>query len=249
MQKAAVAPKLRKRPRNTSLSTVRRDIVTCTRCPELRAYCSRIAAERKREFSSERYWGKPVPSIGDASAHLLIMGLAPAAHGGNRTGRMFTGDGSAVFLARALYRAGFATQPTSISRGDGFELVDAFMTAALRCAPPGNRPKPDQLRKCASHLNAELDILTSVKVIVALGKIAFDNIYARLRERGYTVGQRPVFRHGGEFLLQTPNGPDLILLTCYHPSRQNTNTGKLTQAMLDEVFARAKALVSSKRTR
>src|ERR1700737_4755771 len=114
MQKAAVAPKLRKRPRNTSLSTVRRDIVTCTRCPELRAYCSRIAAERKREFSSERYWGKPVPSIGDASAHLLIMGLAPAAHGGNRTGRMFTGDGSAVFLARALSPPGFATQPTSV---------------------------------------------------------------------------------------------------------------------------------------
>src|ERR1700736_1365712 len=188
MQKAAVAPQLRQPRGNTGLSTLRRAIVTCPRCPELRAYCSRIAAERKREFSSERYWGKPVPSIGDASAHLLIMGLAPAAHGGNRTGRMFTGAGSSVFLARALYRADFATQPTSISRGDGFELVDAFMTAALRCAPPGNRPKPDQLRKCASHLNAELDILTSVKVIVALGKIAFDNIYARLRERGYTVG-------------------------------------------------------------
>jgi uracil-DNA glycosylase len=228
---------------------VRRDIVTCTQCPELRAYCGQVAAQRKREFSAERYWGKPVPSIGDASARLLIMGLAPAAHGGNRTGRMFTGDGSAVFLARALYRAGFATQPTSVRRRDGFELVDAFMSAALRCAPPGNRPTPEQLRKCAYHLNAELDILRSVRVIVALGKIAFDNIYARLRERGYVAATHPVFRHGGEFLLQLPGGPDLTLLTCYHPSRQNTNTGKLTQPMLDDVFARAKALLTSERTR
>jgi uracil-DNA glycosylase family 4 len=249
MPRSATIAKPRKLAPRASLTTVRRNIVTCKRCPELRAYCSRIAAERKREFSSERYWGKPVPSIGDASARLLIMGLAPAAHGGNRTGRMFTGDGSAVFLARALYRAGFATQPTSIRRRDGFELVDAFMTAALRCAPPGNRPTPEQLRKCSGHLRAELDILNSVKVIVALGKVAFDNIYARLRERGYIAGQHPAFRHGGEFLLQAPGRPDLILMTSYHPSRQNTNTGKLTQTMLDDVFARAKALVTSERTR
>ena len=245
MPRTAATPRPRKSAQRTSLATVRRDIVTCTRCPELRAYCSRVAEQRKREFSAERYWGKPVPSIGDASARLLIMGLAPAAHGGNRTGRMFTGDGSAVFLARALYRAGFATQPTSVRRHDGFELVDAFMTAALRCAPPGNRPTPGQLRKCAGHLNAELDLLRSVKVIVALGKIAFDNIYARLRDRSYIAAKQPVFRHGGEFLLQSPGGPDLILLTCYHPSRQNTNTGKLTQTMLDDVFARAQALVTS----
>jgi len=239
----------RKIAQRTSLATVRRGIVACERCPELRAYCSRIAQQRKREFSTERYWGKPVPSIGDASARLLIMGLAPAAHGGNRTGRMFTGDGSAVFLARALYRTGFATQPTSIHRRDGFELVDAFMTAALRCAPPGNRPTPGQLRKCAGHLRAELDILASVKVIVALGKVAFDNIYARLRERGYAAGQHLVFRHAGEYRLQAPGRPDLILMTSYHPSRQNTNTGKLTQTMLDDVFTRAKALVTSDRSR
>ena len=249
MTKAIAPPQPRKLASRKSLAVVRRDIVTCTRCPELRAYCNRIATQRKREFSDERYWGKPVPSIGDASARLLIMGLAPAAHGGNRTGRMFTGDGSAVFLARALYRAGFATQPTSIHRGDGFALVDAFMTAALRCAPPGNHPTPQQLRKCAAHLRAELDILHSVKVIVALGKVAFDNIHARLRERGYVAAQTPVFRHGGEYLLRAPGRPDLILITSYHPSRQNTNTGKLTQTMLDDVFARAHVLVTNERTR
>ena len=248
MARTGTSSKPRKLKQRASLATVRRDIVACERCQELRAYCSRIAAERKREFSAERYWGKPVPSIGNASARLLIMGLAPAAHGGNRTGRMFTGDGSAVFLARALYRAGFATQPTSIRRHDGFELVDAFMTAALRCAPPGNRPTPGQLQKCAGHLRAELDILNAIRVIVALGRVAFDNIYARLRERGYAAEKHPAFRHGGEFLLQAPGRSDLILMTSYHPSRQNTNTGKLTQTMLDDVFSRAKVLVTSGRT-
>jgi uracil-DNA glycosylase len=235
-------PKVAKRE---TLTAIRRRIVACERCPELRAYCGRIAHERKREFSTQRYWGKPVPSIGDASARLLIMGLAPAAHGGNRTGRMFTGDGSAVFLARALHRAGFATQETSVRRGDGFELVDAFMTAALRCAPPGNRPTPDQLRKCASHLKAELEILPSVQVIVALGKIAFDNIYARLRERGYVASKRPVFKHAAECRLRAPGRRDLMLMSSYHPSRQNTNTGKLTQAMLDHIFKRAKRLIEA----
>ena len=254
MQRATEAPKRRNLARRNvtrrrSLATVRRGIVACERCPELRAYCGRIAQQRKPEFSAERYWGKPVPSVGAASARLLIMGLAPAAHGGNRTGRMFTGDGSAVFLARALYRAGFATQPTSVHRHDGFELVDAFMTAALRCAPPGNRPTPGQLRKCADHLRAELGILSSVKVIVALGKVAFDNIYARLRERGYIAEQRLVFRHAGEYRLRAAGQSDLILMTSYHPSRQNTNTGKLTQTMLDDVFARARTLLTPERTR
>ncbi|HEV2878759.1 MAG TPA: uracil-DNA glycosylase [Candidatus Eremiobacteraceae bacterium] len=231
--------------KRTTLAAVRRRIVACEHCPELRTYCRNIARERKREFSTERYWGKPVPSIGETSARLLIMGLAPAAHGGNRTGRMFTGDGSAVFLARALHRAGFATQATSVRRGDGFELVDAFMTAALRCAPPGNRPTPEQLRKCADHLRAELDILPSVRVIVALGKIAFDNIYARLRDRGYIASQRPVFKHAAECRLRASGRRDLILMSSYHPSRQNTNTGKLTQAMLDNVFKQAKRLIES----
>ena len=229
----------------TSLRAIRAGIVACTLCPELRAYCARIAREKKREFAQEDYWGRPVPSIGDANARLLIMGLAPAAHGGNRTGRMFTGDGSAAFLARALYRAGFSTQPTSHHRGDGFALRDAFMSAALRCAPPGNRPTPRQLARCAVHLRAELDVLTRVRVVVALGKIGFDVIVARLRERGYTSRGRLRFGHAVEYRLHASGKPDLTLIGCYHPSRQNTNTGKLTQAMLDRVFARVRRILKS----
>ncbi len=225
------------------LAAIRKRIVSCARCPELRSYCAQIAREKKREFAREAYWGRPVPSIGDWSARLLIMGLAPAAHGGNRTGRMFTGDGSAFFLARALYRAGFATQPTSVRRGDGFALVDAFMSAALRCAPPGNRPTPTQIAHCADHLRAELDVLDRMRVVVALGKIAFDNILARLRERGYAPAKRIAFQHGGEHVLWAAGKPDLVLLCSYHPSRQNTNTGKLTQVMLDRVFLRARRLL------
>ncbi len=227
-------------PRRASLATVRSRIVACTRCPELRAYCAAIARERKREFAGERYWGKPVPSIGSASARVLIVGLAPAAHGGNRTGRMFTGDGSARFLARSLYRAGLATKPLSERRGDGFDLIDAFMTAALRCAPPHNKPKPLQMAKCADHMRAELDLLdNNVRVVVALGKIGFDTIWARLRERGYRSAKRPVFGHERCYELTHDQAPPIVLLGSYHPSRQNTNTGKLTQAMLDRVFRRA----------
>ncbi len=235
---------IKRRREQLALRAIRRRIVTCTRCPELRAYCAAIAKEKKREFADQPYWGKPVPSIGSADAQILIVGLAPAAHGGNRTGRMFTGDGSAVFLARSLYRAGLATQPSSLRRGDGFALVDAFMTAALRCAPPKNRPTPKQLARCADHLRAELALLTRVRVVVALGKIAFDNILARLRELEYVADARPVFLHGGEITLQAPGRPAITLLGSYHPSRQNTNTGKLTQAMLDSVFKRAQRLIS-----
>jgi uracil-DNA glycosylase family 4 len=228
----------------TTLAAVRSAIVSCTRCPELRSYCARIAREKKRQFAGQRYWGQPVPSIGASSARLLIMGLAPAAHGGNRTGRMFTGDGSALFLARALYRAGFATQPTSVRRGDGFALRDAFMSAALRCAPPKNQPTREQLQRCAMHLRAELATLSKLQIVVALGKIGFDNIVARLRERGYSSAQPLTFRHGIEHRLTAPGRPDLILICSYHPSRQNTNTGKLTQRMLDRIFARARRLLA-----
>jgi uracil-DNA glycosylase family 4 len=206
----------------------------------LREYCARIARLRKPEFANERYWGKPVPSIGDASARLLIVGLAPAAHGGNRTGRMFTGDGSATFLSRSLYRAGFATQPSSVRRGDGFVLIDAFMTAVLRCAPPGNRPTPGQLSKCAAHINAELELLHSVRIVVALGKVAFDNIAGHLRARGYSTTEKLTFGHAREFSLRNQTAQELILMSSYHPSRQNTNTGKLTQQMLDRVFLNAR---------
>ena len=226
-----------------ALASIRTAIVACTRCPELRSYCAHVAREKKREFEDEVYWGRPVPSIGPVTARLFIMGLAPAAHGGNRTGRMFTGDGSALFLARALYAAGFATQPTSVRRGDGFALRDAFMSAALRCAPPGNRPTRVQLHRCAVHLRRELDVLTELRIVVALGKIGFDNIIARLRERGYRGTQPLVFTHGNEHRLTALGRSDLLLLCSYHPSRQNTNTGKLTQPMLDRIFARARKLL------
>jgi uracil-DNA glycosylase len=228
-----------------SLGSIRERIVKCARCPELRAYCQRVAHERKREFASQQYWGKPVPSIGPASARILIVGLAPAAHGGNRTGRMFTGDGSASFLAPALYRAGLATQPTSDRRGDGFALVDAFMTAALRCAPPSNKPTPRQIANCADHMRAELELLTSLCVVVALGRIAFDVVLARLRERGYSSAVRPEFGHGKSYRLHHPQARELALIASYHPSRQNTNTGKLTKAMLDAIFRRARTLAQS----
>ena len=229
-----------------NLQAIRRRIVACRRCPELRRYIAQVARTRKREFADEPYWGKPVPSTGPADARLLIVGLAPAAHGGNRTGRMFTGDGSAAWLAPALHATGFATQPTSTHRGDGFELIDAFMTAAIRCAPPHNRPTPRQIANCAMHMRAELDVLTGVRVVVGLGKIGFDVIYDRLRERGFASpdGRRPRFAHAAEHRLVHPDGRALVLLGSYHPSRQNTNTGKLTLPMLKRVFARARRLIS-----
>lgn len=228
-----------------SLQALRTRIVSCRCCPELRRYCADIARVRKREFISETYWGRPVPSIGRSDARVLIVGLAPAAHGGNRTGRMFTGDGSAAWLAPALHATGFATQPTSTHRDDGFALIDAFMTAAIRCAPPKNKPTPRQIANCSGHMQAELDLLTRMRVVVGLGKIGFDIIYDRVRERGYaTAGtRRPKFTHGAEYELATPGGATITLLGSYHPSRQNTNTGKLTLAMLRSVFARARELL------
>jgi uracil-DNA glycosylase len=227
-----------------NLADIRKRIVECRRCPELRKYCADVARRGKREFAGQTYWGKPVPSFGNSSARLLMVGLAPAAHGGNRTGRMFTGDGSANWLAPALYRAGFATQPMSTHRGDGFELSDAFMTAALRCAPPRNRPTPRQLQACAIHMRRELDVLSHVRVVVGLGRIGFDVALARLRERGYRVpSPRPRFAHGAEYVLRADDGKQVTVIASYHPSRQNTNTGKLTKRMLNGIFRRAKALL------
>jgi len=236
-------------PTDAAASTLRRlreRIIECRRCPELRRYCAAVAREGKREFAGESYWGKPVPSLGDARARLLIVGLAPAAHGGNRTGRMFTGDGSAAWLSRSLYRFGFATAPHSIRRGDGFRLVEAFITAALRCAPPGNKPTREQLARCAGHMRDELDLLRRVRVAVGLGKIGFDTCSARLVEAGYHFGGRalPRFTHGAEYAATPPAGrPPLTLIASFHPSRQNTNTGVLTQAMLDAIFRRARTLI------
>jgi uracil-DNA glycosylase family 4 len=234
--------------RPATIGAVRRAIVNCTRCPELREYCAAIARAGKPEFAGQKYWGRPVPPLGDADARVLLIGLAPAAHGGNRTGRMFTGDGSAVWLARALYSAGFATQPRSERRGDGFALIDAYLTAAIRCAPPKNKPTLRQMERCAGHMRAELALLPRVSVVVGLGKIGFDTGVTRLYEFGFTLPKpRPRFGHGVEYRLRSGrDGRGITLVGTYHPSRQNTNTGKLTQAMLDDVFRRVRTLLDAK---
>ncbi len=231
--------------RDAELAKLRRTIVACTRCRDLRAYCEDIARRGKREFAGQSYWGKPVPPLGEASARVLIIGLAPAAHGGNRTGRMFTGDGSADWLARALYRAGFATQPTSHRRDDGFALLGAYLSAAIRCAPPKNKPSPRHIANCASYLQAEFDYLRDVQVVVALGKIAFDTALRHLACAEFSLPRpRPKFTHAALTpLSRQSDGRSVTLIGSYHPSRQNTNTGKLTQAMLDRVFALARDLV------
>jgi len=215
-------------------------IIGCERCARLRAYCRQVAREKKREFRDWDYWGKPVPGFGDPRARLLIVGLAPAAHGGNRTGRAFTGDSSGNWLYDALYRAGFATQPTSVSRDDGLRLIDCYITAAARCAPPANKPLPAELAACRPYLADELAALTRVRVVVTLGAIALDGY---LRASGWrdrlAPRERPPFGHG-----RTARLPDgVTLIASYHPSRQNTNTGKLTRAMWRGVFRRARALV------
>jgi uracil-DNA glycosylase family 4 len=225
-----------------NLAAVRDAIVSCERCPRLRNYCGRVAREKRRAYRHEAYWGKPVPGFGDATARLLIVGLAPAAHGANRTGRVFTGDGvggSGDFLMAALHRLGFANIPTSHRPDDGLVLRDAFIAAAVRCAPPDNKPTPEEIVNCLPHLDAELSALPHVRVIVALGRIGFDAYLQLLKTRGIVIKPRPAFAHGVAHTL--PNGQTLI--GCYHPSRQNTNTGKLTPAMMESVFTQAKGLI------
>jgi uracil-DNA glycosylase len=221
-----------------SLTDVRAEIVSCDRCPRLREYCRRIGREKRRAFRDETYWARPVPGFGDPRARLLIVGLAPAAHGANRTGRVFTGDGaggSGDFLMSALHRAGFANLPTSHHAADGLKLGDAFIAAAVRCAPPDNKPTPEEIATCLTHLDAELNALPRVSVIVALGRIGFDACLRLFRQRGVTPRPRPQFAHGS--IHRLPSGHTLI--GCFHPSRQNTNTGKLTARMVDEVFGAA----------
>lgn len=216
-------------------------VTTCRRCPRLVAWRERVAREKRRAFEDEAYWGRPVPGWGDPGARCLVVGLAPAAHGANRTGRMFTGDESGRWLYRALHRAGFANRPESVARGDGLTLIDCFVTAAVRCAPPGNRPTPIERRNCRPYLEAEIDLLPSVKVIVALGQYAYDHVLRIYRDRGCPVpSPRPAFGHGMEFALDG-NGPRLV--ASYHPSQQNTFTGTLTAEMLDAVCRRARAIV------
>jgi uracil-DNA glycosylase family 4 len=228
--------------RRSALDDIASQIVACERCPRLRAYCREIARVKKREFQDWDYWGKPVPGFGDPRARLLIVGLAPAAHGGNRTGRTFTGDSSGLWLYDALYRAGFANQPTSVSRDDGLRLIDCYIGAAARCAPPDNKPLPSELAACRPYLEAEVAALTRVRVVITLGSVGHA---AYLRAAGWwdqlPPAQRPVFGHGKAATL--PNG--ITLIASYHPSRQNTNTGKLTRAMWNAIFRKARRLVDA----
>jgi uracil-DNA glycosylase len=221
------------------LTSVHSDIISCDRCPRLRSYCQRVAREKRRAYLTETYWGRPVPGFGDPRARVLIVGLAPAAHGANRTGRVFTGDGvggSGDFLMSALHRAGFSNQTTSHRRDDGLKLRDAFILAAVRCAPPANKPTPQEVANCLPHFDAELEALPNVSVVVALGKIGFDAYLGLLKHRGLFIRPRPAFGHGVAHALS--NGHTLI--GCYHPSRQNTNTGKLTASMMDAVFQKVR---------
>jgi len=221
------------------LTQLNRDVIACTRCPRLIAHCQKIGQEKKRAYREWEYWAKPVPGFGDAKARVLFLGLAPGAHGSNRTGRPFTGDGSGNFMYPVLHDAGFASQPTGTHKGDGLMLRDGYITAVVRCAPPGNKPTPQELGNCTSFLDRELAGLKHVKVIVALGKIAFDGYLAHLKRRGLVERKSAyVFAHGAEFRM--PDGRTLI--AAYHPSLQNTNTGKLTRAMLLRVFERASRL-------
>jgi uracil-DNA glycosylase len=216
------------------LHWINHKVIGCTRCPRLSQYIKQIGQEKVKRFISEEYWARPLPSWGDPNARLLIVGLAPAAHGGNRTGRMFTGDGSGDWLARAMYQSGFANMPTSRSKDDGLVLKDAYITAAIRCAPPDNKPLTIELMNCSQYLVSELQILKNIKVILMLGKIGFD-AYCR------AAGLRKIrFSHGASYEI---NGK--MLLASYHPSRQNTNTGKLTWQMWLDIFKKARAILGS----
>ncbi len=225
-----------------AIAEVERRVIVCRRCPELRAYCAQVAAERKAAYRDQQYWGRPVPAFGDPNARVVLVGLAPGAHGSNRTGRMFTGDASGDWLYRALHRAGFANQARSVSADDGLVLRDALISAALRCAPPKNKPTTEQLERCAPYLREELSAMPRVRVVVGLGAIGTRAAYQTLVALGFSFSQRAPFAHGAESLAISGQRR-VTLLASYHPSRQNTNTGVLTEPMLDAIFIRARALV------
>jgi uracil-DNA glycosylase family 4 len=214
-------------------------IVDCNLCPRLRAYCAEVARVRRRAYAECAYWGRPVPSFGDPAARVLVLGLAPGAHGSNRSGRMFTGDGSGDFLFPTLHASGFASQPAALDCNDGLQLHDLWISAVVRCAPPANKPSPQERSNCAAWLDAEIALLANLRVVVCLGKIAFDGYLSLLRRQGQistTAGL--TFRHGSEYPL--PGG--ITLLASYHPSLQNTNTGKLTRPMFQQIFNRSQIL-------
>ncbi|MGO8759522.1 MAG: uracil-DNA glycosylase [Terracidiphilus sp.] len=222
-----------------TLAALNARIVACAQCQRLRAHCAEVARKRRRAYIDWEYWGRPVPSFGDPKARVMALGLAPGAHGSNRTGRMFTGDGSGDFLFPVLHAAGFASQVEALSRDDGMKLTGLWIGAVVRCAPPGNKPAPDELRNCAPWLDEEMRLLANLRVVVCLGRIAFDGLLAHAMRTGNLVGRAGfVFAHGAEYTL--PGG--LIAVASYHPSLQNTNTGKLTRKMLLDVFRRARKL-------
>jgi len=225
----------------TKLQILAREVIACERCARLREYCARVAQVKKKAYRDQDYWGRPVPPFGDPHARLLVIGLAPAAHGGNRTGRMFTGDRSGDFLYRALYQTGFASQPHSVSRDDGMTLTGAYISAAVRCAPPDNKPALDEFRNCRPYLERELDLLKDLRVIVALGRIAFDTYLSILRDRGI-IRSRAAFAFGHDREHRIATGVP-VLISSYHPSQQNTSTGKLTAEMLRAVFERARNVI------
>lgn len=222
-----------------SLTHLNERIVDCILCPRLRTHCSAIAQTKRRAYLDWEYWGRPVPSFGDPNARVLALGLAPGAHGSNRTGRPFTGDGSGDFLYPVLFEAGFASQPVATRRDDGMKLNGLWITSVARCAPPGNKPTPEELHNCAPWLDAEIQLLTNLRVVVCLGRIAFEGLLAHEARFGKLSSRKEFgFAHGAEYAL--PSG--LIAIASYHPSLQNTNTGKLTRAMILEVFERARHL-------
>ena len=222
-------------------------VAECTKCVRLRKYCTKVGVEKRAAYRDDTYWARPVPGFGDPDARIVLIGLAPAAHGANRTGRMFTGDGrggSSEFLARALHANGLASQPTSDHRDDGLTLNDVWITAVIRCAPPDNKPLPIEIRRCAPHLRADLDALPNARVFVALGRVAFDACWRLVADTGAVLPVPRVFAHGAVF--PVPDGPTVI--ASYHPSRQNTQTGRLTPPMLASVFATARRLAAASRT-
>lgn len=215
------------------------EITNCRACPRLVKWCERVGREKRAAYRDETYWAKPVPGFGDPAARLIVVGLAPGAHGANRTGRLFTGDRSGDWLYRALHRAGFANQPTSVSRDDGLELRDAFISAIVRCAPPGNKPEPDERDRCVPFFKRELRALGNARVIVCLGGFAWKGVLQTLAETGHAIAPQPEFSHGVEAAV----GP-YRLVGSYHPSQQNTFTRRLTEPMFDAIFARAKNLIA-----
>jgi uracil-DNA glycosylase family 4 len=220
------------------LAALERKVIACRRCPRLVAWREKVAREKRAAFANEEYWGRPLPGFGDPDASILVLGLAPAAHGGNRTGRIFTGDRSGDWLFAALHRAGLANQAESVSADDGLKLRACFVTASVRCAPPANRPLPSERDNCLPYLEQELTVLDSARVIVCLGGFAWDDALRALAALGVTVPRpRPRFAHGASITLDK-----WTLLGSYHPSQQNTFTGRLTESMLDDVFERARRL-------